>query len=80
MSYGVRFQWAKSYDEMREIFFKEGLFDIRVVPGMTVPEDLSAQFSLHTKAKIESIAPEFPKETKVTYSDGSSNEFHGYSS
>ena len=66
-SYGVRFQWAKSYDEMREVLFKEGLFDIRVVPGMTVPEDLSVRISLHTKAKIESIGPEFPEQTKITY-------------
>ena len=78
MSYGVRFQWAKSYDEMREILFKEGLFDIRVVPGMTVPEDLSAQFSLHTKAKIESIAPEFPKETKLNYLGEKKPGYHLY--
>jgi hypothetical protein len=63
--YGIRFQWAKSYDEIREILYREGLFDIRVVPGMTVPEDLSARFALHTKAGIESVTPEFPKETKL---------------
>ena len=32
---------------------------------MTVPEDLTARFSLRTKAKIEEIAPEFPGRTKV---------------
>jgi hypothetical protein len=64
-SYGFRFRWAKSYDEMREILFDEGLFDIRAVPGMTIPEDLTAKFSLHTKAKIESIEAEFPKQTKI---------------
>jgi hypothetical protein len=66
VNYGFRFHWAKSYDEMREILFNEGLFDIRAVPGMTVPEDLTAKFSLHTKAKIESIEAEFPAETKIT--------------
>ncbi len=65
-SYGFRFRWAQSYDEMRDILFKEGLFDIRAVPGMTIPEDLTAKFSLHTKAKIESIDPEFPAQTKIT--------------
>jgi len=64
-SYGIRFQWANSYDEIREILYREGLFDIRVVPGMTVPEDLSARFALHTKARIESVTPEFPKETRL---------------
>ena len=62
---GLRFQWARSYDEMRDILFKEGLFDIRVVPGMTVPEDLSAEFSLHTRAAIESVTAEFPKDTDL---------------
>jgi hypothetical protein len=65
-TYGFRFHWAKSYDEMREIIFNEELFDIRAVPGMTIPEDLTAKFSLHTKAKIDSIEPEFPTETKIT--------------
>ena len=37
---GFRFQWAGSYDEIRDILYREGLFDVRVVPGMTVPEDL----------------------------------------
>lgn len=66
VSYGFRFHWAKSYDEMREILFNEGLFDIRAVPGMTIPEDLTAKFSLRTKAKIELIEAEFPAETKIT--------------
>jgi hypothetical protein len=66
VNYGFRFHWAKSYDEMRDILFNEGLFDIRAVPGMTIPEDLTAKFSLRTKAKIESIEPEFPTETKIT--------------
>lgn len=66
-SYGFRFRWANSYDDIRKILFEEGLFDIRVVPGMTVPEDLSVQFSLHTKAHIESIQPEFPAQTRISY-------------
>jgi len=64
--YGVRFRWAMSYDEMREILFEEGLFDVRVVPGMTVPDDLDAQFSLHTKARIEAVRAEFPAQTAIT--------------
>lgn len=66
VSYGFRFHWAKSYDDMRDILYKEGLFDIRAVPGMTIPEDLTAKFSLHTKARIESIKAEFPSQTKIT--------------
>jgi len=64
-SYGFRMQWVGSYEGLRETLYREGLFDIRVVPGMTVPENLTARFSLHTKAKIEEIKAEFPDRTKV---------------
>jgi hypothetical protein len=64
-SYGFRFQWAKSYGELRSLLYEEGLFDVRVVPGMTVPEDLAVRFSLHTKARIEKIQAEFPDRTTV---------------
>ncbi len=76
--YGFRFQWAKSYDEMREILYQEGLFDIRVVPGMTVPEDLAAKFSLHTKCHIEALEPEFPKETRLVYLGEKRPGYHLY--
>lgn len=65
--YGFKIRLANSYDEMREILFNEGLFDIRVVPGMTVPSDLKAQFSLHTKNRIDSITAEFPDKTVIKY-------------
>jgi hypothetical protein len=51
---------------MRAILYQEGLFDIRAVPGMTIPDDLTAKFSLHTKATIESIEAEFPAQTGIT--------------
>lgn len=78
MSYGFQFHWAKSYDEMRDILYKEGLFDIRAVPGMTIPEDLTAEFSLHTKAKIESVQAEFPAQTKITELHEPQHDVHLY--
>jgi hypothetical protein len=63
--YGFRFRWANSYAEMREILYQEGLFDIRCVPGMTVPQDLTAEFALHTRAHIDSIQAEFPGQTEI---------------
>jgi hypothetical protein len=77
-SYGFRFHWAMSYDEMRDILYKEGLFDIRAVPGMSIPEDLTAKFSLHTKAKIESIDAEFPAQTKITELREPQRDVHVY--
>jgi hypothetical protein len=64
-SYGVRLQWAGSYDELRELLLRGGLFDIRVVPGMTIPENLTARFSLRTQAKVEAILAEFPAQTTI---------------
>jgi Family of unknown function (DUF5695) len=65
VSYGFRMQWASSYDDLRQFLYDAGLFDVRVVPGMTVPEDLTARFSLHTKARIEDITAEFPAQTTI---------------
>src|SRR6185295_15014292 len=64
-SYGFRMQWAASYDQLRELLYQNGLFDVRVVPGMTVPDNLTARFSLRTKAKIEAVTAEFPEQTTI---------------
>lgn len=63
--YGFRMQWATSYDQMRQMLFDAGLFDVRAVPGMTIPLDLTAQFSLHTKARVQSVTAEFPAQTTI---------------
>lgn len=64
--YGLRFRWAASYDDMRQALYDEGLFDVRIVPGMTVPEDLEVQIALRTKAKIEAILAEHQAGTTIT--------------
>lgn len=76
--YGFRFQWADSYDELRDILFHEGLFDIRVVPGMTVPDDLTARFALHTQARIDSLEAEFPAQTRITNLGERQSGYHLY--
>ncbi len=67
ISYGFKFRWADSWDGMRDILYEEGLFDIQVVPGMSVPSDLKALFSLHTKNRIDSIVAEFPEHTSIKF-------------
>jgi hypothetical protein len=67
IKYGFKLRWVESYEEMRQLLFEEGLLDIRVVPGMSVPSDLTAQFSLHTKNPIDSIISEFPAETEIAF-------------
>lgn len=67
LKYGFRITWADSWDDMRRKLYDEGLFDIRVVPGMTLPADLKARFSLHTRNVIDSIVPEYPGQTELKY-------------
>ena len=78
VSYGFRLQWANSYDELREKLYMEGLIDIRVVPGMTVPDDLFARFSLHTKNNINSIIAEHPELTEIKYLGETQPDYHIY--
>ena len=66
VSYGFRMQWANSYDELRAQLYEAGLFDVRVAPGMTIPNDLGARVALHTKAKIQAVRAEFPQQTTIT--------------
>jgi len=64
-AYGFRFRWADGYDGVRDVLCDEGLIDVNVVPGMTVPSDLEAMFSLRTKEKIDAVEPEFPAATDL---------------
>jgi hypothetical protein len=64
-SYGFKLHWADNYDAVRQILVEEGLIDVHVVPGMTIPSDLFARFALHTKQPIRSVAAEFPDQTKI---------------
>ncbi len=67
ITYTFKFQWAWDYDDVRERLVQEGLIDIQVVPGMTVPIDQSAMFYLKTRHPINSITPEFENETELCY-------------
>ncbi|MDD4697469.1 MAG: DUF5695 domain-containing protein [Fermentimonas sp.] len=67
VEYGFVFEWANSYEEIRDILYNNGLFDIRVIPGMTIPKDLSCKISIRTKNHIDSIVAEYPDKTSITY-------------
>ena len=63
--YGFRFRWASNYKEVRTILYEEGLFDVHVIPGMTVPSDLSATLSLRGRYEPVSLIPEFADQTHI---------------
>ena len=64
-TYGFKLQWAQSYDAVRDIRARESV-DVQVVPGMTLPSDLSARFALRSASPIHDVTAEFPKETTIT--------------
>ncbi len=79
LEFGFRLHWANSYDELRDLLYENNLIDVRVVPGMTVPEDLEARFSLRTKAVIDSVTAEFPEDTELKYLGEPMPDYHLYS-
>ncbi|MDZ7737829.1 MAG: DUF5695 domain-containing protein [Bacteroidales bacterium] len=78
LSFGFRMEWADSYSELRDIIYNNNLIDIRVVPGMSLPEDLEARFALHTQTKIDSIIPEYPEQTEISYEGEKEGNYHIY--
>jgi hypothetical protein len=66
-SYGFKFRWADDYTGIRNILVEEGLIDVQVMPGMTVPNDLEATIALRTKQKISRVAAEFEAATDIRY-------------
>jgi Family of unknown function (DUF5695) len=76
-SYGFKLRWANDYDAVREILVNEGLIDVHVVPGMTLPSDLFARFALRTRQTIHNIEAEYPNETEIKPA-GAKAEMHFY--
>lgn len=64
-SYGFTLRWADDYDDVRRVLVEQGLIDVHVVPGMTVPSDLSARLALRCNEPIHAIEAEHPEATSV---------------
>lgn len=64
-SYGFTFRWADDYDHVRQVLVEQGLVDVQVVPGMTVPHDLHARLAIRSREPIHGLEPEYPEETSV---------------
>jgi hypothetical protein len=77
-TYQFRFRWAEDYSAVRNVLYEDGDFDINVVPGMTIPTDLTAMFSLHTHNKIRAVVPEHPEATRIEYLGERGKDVHVY--
>jgi hypothetical protein len=67
MSIGFEMRWADNYKEASDVLYDSNDFDIEVLPGMTIPQDLYAMIKLRTKRTIDSITAEYPAQTVITY-------------
>lgn len=65
ITYAFKFRWAKDYDGVRKVLFEEGLLDVNVVPGMTVPTGSEAMIAIRIKSPIHVVTPEFPDATQL---------------
>ncbi|MGH7447788.1 MAG: DUF5695 domain-containing protein, partial [Longimicrobiales bacterium] len=75
--YGFTLHWAPDYDGVRRILIDEGLIDTHVVPGMTVPADLSALIALRTTQAITAVDAEYADQTHIR-SLGTTGDAHIY--
>ena len=76
--YGFKFLWADGYAAVREALLREGKFDIHVVPGMTLPENLFAMVALRSRNDVRSVLPEYPDQTHVEYAGTRGPDTHVY--
>ena len=67
-TYTFRFRWARDFAGVRDVLHAEQKFDVSVVPGMVVPTDLPAMFSLRTKNTIAAIEAEHPERRRSSRS------------
>ena len=65
VTYAFKFRWAKDLQGVRDILCEEGLLDVNVAPGMTVPEGGEVTLSVRSKSPIHKIEPEFPAQTHI---------------
>ena len=66
-TYSFKFQWVNDYNAIRQALVNEGKVDVHVVPGMTAPTNLFAEFALNTTQAITSVTSEFPAQTSLRF-------------
>lgn len=78
LEYSFRLQAAGSYEELRNIIYDDGLIDVKVLPGMTVPRPQYGYFALKTKSQIDSVTAEYPSQTHIEPLGLLADDTYGY--
>ncbi|MDA0780421.1 MAG: DUF5695 domain-containing protein [Bacteroidetes bacterium] len=77
-SYQMKFQLASDFDQLRDMIYEEGQINLKVAPGMTLPADLKATFSLRSKSKIDKLVAEYPDHTTLEMKEKKKEGYHLY--
>jgi hypothetical protein len=80
ITFAFKFRWAKDLEGVRAILAEEGLLDVNVVPGMTLPTGTEARISIRSRSPIHALEPEFPQSTQLepVKSDPAQKDLHLY--
>ncbi|MHA7967632.1 DUF5695 domain-containing protein [Paenibacillus sp. CAU 1782] len=65
-TYAFKFFKAENEQAVKDRLYSEGMIDFTVVPGMIVPVDQTAKFSLRTSKTISSVTAQYPGQTTIT--------------
>lgn len=65
-TYAFKFFKAANEQAVKDRLYAEGMIDFTVVPGMIVPTDQTAKFSLRTTKPINSVVAQYPSQTTIT--------------
>jgi hypothetical protein len=77
-TYRFKFRFAENAEAVRNVLYDENLFDVNILPGMSLPIDLSAMISLRTKIGISNVEAEFPDQTRIEYLGEKGPDNHVY--
>ncbi|MCK9310802.1 MAG: DUF5695 domain-containing protein, partial [Bacteroidales bacterium] len=77
-TYGFKFQLVQKTDQVRQAIFNEGGIDVRVVPGMTLPENIESLCAIRIKNKIDKVIAEYPDKTSITKMKGHRDGYNIY--
>ncbi len=79
VTWAFKFRWANDYQGVRDVLYEEGLLDVNVVPGMTVPTGLDAMVSIRSRSPIRAVESEFPGQTQIQSLGEKPKDTHLYS-
>jgi hypothetical protein len=77
LEHSFSFQWARDYRAVRDSIYEEGLVDVTVAPGMTVPVGDEVRVALRSRNPLR-VEAEFSGDTDVEYLGQSESDTHLY--